>query len=141
MPSWLTALLTVVAGGAVGALFNWLAGRHRDQREGNKDQREEDQADIDRLRNIANDALSREKLAYERVTRAESKAGAAEVEIETLRKEVNELKDRVKLLEGEAKEAKDRATSAEQEAKQLRQHVDLLTDRLKQQGMKVPGSE
>src|SRR6185312_3413740 len=92
MPQWSSAALAVLISVTLGAAINWWIGRGRekreenkDRREGNSDEREEDAQAIATQRAIANDALERTKVAYQRLDVAEATVAALRGEVETLR--------------------------------------------------------
>jgi hypothetical protein len=95
MASWLSAIAAVVVSVGLGTFLNWLAGRRKEKREENSDERSEEQQDVDRLRAISNDSLAREKFAYERLAIAE--------------KETLSLREENRALEAEYEIAKKKA--------------------------------
>ena len=123
----------------IGQLVVWLINRgttrNAERRNENADERAEESADIERYRNLANDALVREKLAYDRAVRAEDKLALAYTENERLRAVEQNLTGRVGSLETQLAKAKGDAQHAKEDLDQCRRHIRLIEGELKRRGI------
>lgn len=131
----LTSGAFVVVGQFVVWFINRATTRSDIKNADNADERAEEAADIERYRNLANDALIREKLAYDRATRAEDKLNLAIADTERLRDTEKQLQGQLASFERANTKLDDDAKRCKEDLEQCRRHIRIIEAEMQRRGI------
>ncbi len=136
-----TSGMFLVIGQAVVWLINRKAAKDALKHADNADERAEENADMERYRNLANDALSREKLAYDRAIRAEDKLNLAIADNDRLRANEQNAEGKVKAMELALNRVKEESMNHKHDLEQCRRHIRYIEAQAREKGVHIDGGD